>query len=114
MLTLWGPARSSQLYDYAWKEWGGMIKTFYLPRWYSFFEQMAVNFKKRKCTFTTTKRRYNEREDFDGTSFYKSVEKFENKWLSTYKPEQPSEEDTLEVARELFDFYAPMIRGVKA
>lgn len=114
MLTLWGPARSSQLYDYAWKEWGGMIKTFYLPRWYSFFEQMAVNFKKRKCTFTTTKRRYNDREDFDGTSFYKSVEKFENKWLSTYKPEQPSEEDTLEVARELFNFYAPMIRGVKA
>ena len=52
--------------------------------------------------------------DFDGTSFYKSVEKFENKWLSTYKPEQPSEEDTLEVARELFDFYAPMIRGVQA
>ena len=37
MLTLWGPARSSQLYDYAWKEWGGMIKTFYLPRWCPFF-----------------------------------------------------------------------------
>lgn len=47
-------------------------------------------------------------------SFYRSVEKFENKWLSTYKPEQPSEEDTLEVARELFDFYAPTIRGVQA
>lgn len=114
MLTIWGPARSSQLYDYAWKEWGGMIKTLYLPRWYSFFEQMAIDFKKRKCTFTATKRRHNDREDFDGTSFYRSVEKFENKWLSTYKPEQPSEEDTLEVARELFDFYAPTIRGVQA
>ncbi len=109
LLTVWGPIRNSQLYDYAWKEWSGLIKTFYLPRWYSFFEQLAVDFKKRKCKVTTTKRKHNDREDYDGTPFYRSVAKFESNWLSHYKPEPPSEEDTLEVAKELIEKYTQMI-----
>ncbi len=109
LLTIWGPMKDSQLYDYAWKEWGGLIKTYYLPRWYSFFEQLAVYFKKRKCNVTTTKRRHGDREDYSGTPFYKNVEKFEKNWLSNYKPEAPSQEDTLEIARELIEKYAPLI-----
>ena len=32
-ITVWGPIADTVNYDYAWKEWGGMIKTYYIKRW---------------------------------------------------------------------------------
>ncbi|MBR0121227.1 MAG: alpha-N-acetylglucosaminidase, partial [Clostridia bacterium] len=37
-ITIWGPMTNPVNYDYAWKEWGGLIETYYLKRWHSFFE----------------------------------------------------------------------------
>jgi alpha-N-acetylglucosaminidase len=36
-LTLWGP-NASNLRDYAYKLWSGMLETFYAPRWLSWFD----------------------------------------------------------------------------
>ncbi|MCR5523250.1 MAG: alpha-N-acetylglucosaminidase [Clostridia bacterium] len=108
-LTIWGPLRDSVNYDYAWKEWGGMIKTFYVKRWQSFFEKLALEFPHRKLFSSATKKRPNERNTYIGNNFYKSYAEFERKWLSTVDPEKPSEKNTVEVAAKLLEKYAKNI-----
>lgn len=41
-ITIWGPDTYSKtpVHDYAHKEWAGLIKDLYLPRWKLFFEQL--------------------------------------------------------------------------
>ena len=43
-LTTWGDracADGGKLHDYAYKEWNGLLRDFYLPRWQAFFEAEA-------------------------------------------------------------------------
>ena len=104
-VTVWGPFGNSVNYDYAWKEWGGLIKTYYAKRWQSFFERLAYEFPKRKLFSTTTKKQHCERNLYRGNEFYKAYAEFERKWLSTANPEPPSEENTVDEARRLFEKY---------
>lgn len=43
LITTWGPRAASEqggLRDYSYREWGGMLKDFYYPRWKSFFHHL--------------------------------------------------------------------------
>ena len=104
-ITVWGPFVKSVNYDYAWKEWGGLIKTYYAKRWQSFFERLAYEFPKRRLFSTTTKKQHCERNLYTGSDFYKRYAEFEKKWLSTANPEPPVEADTVDEARKLFNKY---------
>lgn len=42
-ITLWGP--SGQIVDYATKQWNGIVKDYYRPRWALFFEQLRFSFE---------------------------------------------------------------------
>lgn len=37
LLTIWGPDESTVLFDYAWREWSGLIGQYYAERWKLFF-----------------------------------------------------------------------------
>ncbi|HEX9152208.1 MAG TPA: alpha-N-acetylglucosaminidase C-terminal domain-containing protein, partial [Flavobacterium sp.] len=41
-ITFWGPSSNpnTKLHEYAHKEWSGLIKDLYEPRWQLFFEQL--------------------------------------------------------------------------
>lgn len=108
-ITIWGPIMDSINYDYAWKEWGGMLKTYYIKRWQSFYEQLALEFPRRKVFSTSTKKQYNDRSIYRGNEFYKRFAEFEKKWLSTVDPEEPSDGDTVEIARSLIEKYSDKI-----
>lgn len=44
LITTWGDracADGGKLHDYAYREWNGLLKDFYLPRWQAFFEAEA-------------------------------------------------------------------------
>ena len=44
-LTTWGDracADGGKLHDYAYKEWNGLMRDFYLPRWQAFFDAEAA------------------------------------------------------------------------
>ena len=108
-ITVWGPPVRSVNYDYAWKEWGGLIKTFYAKRWQSFFEFLAIRFPKRGKYSSLTKKQYCERNLYQGNQFYKSFAEFERKWLSTVDPEKPTDGDTVQIARALAEKYEKAI-----
>lgn len=105
-VTIWGPVANSVNYDYAWKEWGGLIGTYYAKRWQSFFERLAYEFPKRGKRFsTTTRKQHCERNIYRGNQFYKNYAEFERKWLSTANPEPPTDGNTVEIARKLLEKY---------
>ncbi len=105
-ITIWGPVANSVNYDYAWKEWGGLIGTYYAKRWQSFFERLAYEFPKRGKRFsTTTRKQHCERNIYRGNQFYKNYAEFERKWLSTANPEPPTDGNTVEIARKLLEKY---------
>jgi alpha-N-acetylglucosaminidase len=39
LLTLWGGEKPT-FFDYAWRDWGGLIKHYYRPRWVFFFDHL--------------------------------------------------------------------------
>ncbi len=105
-ITIWGPVSNTVNYDYAWKEWGGLIGTYYVKRWQSFFERLAYEFPKRGKRFsTTTRKQHCERNIYRGNQFYKNYAEFERKWLSTANPEPPTDGNTVEIARKLLEKY---------
>ncbi len=105
-VTIWGPVANSVNYDYAWREWGGLIGTYYAKRWQSFFERLAYEFPKRGKRFsTTTRKQHCERNIYRGNQFYKNYAEFERKWLSTANPEPPTDGNTVEIARKLLEKY---------
>lgn len=104
-LSLWGPLHRTELYDTAWREWGGLIKTYYAPRWQSFYEMLAQNFKGFSRVSTVTRKQPLGRNEYRGNGFYRNLERFERNWIASCRPEKPSEEDALTVARELLEKY---------
>ena len=108
-ISLWGPINNTVLYDMAWHEWGGLIKTYYAMRWRSFFELLAVNFKGIRRISTVTHKQLNDRNEHRGSGFYKNLERTERNWIATCSPEEPSGENTLSVAKELLSKYRKAI-----
>ena len=104
-ITLFGPIRDNDLYDCCWKEWGGLLKTFYLKRWRALFEYLAVSFKKRLPE--RTKEQSLGRDAFLGSDFNRRLAQMERSWVSEYAPEydRVAKEDTLAVAKELLAKY---------
>jgi len=47
LITLWGP-RDSILHEYSQREWSGMLRGFYLPRWEMFFARLEKSLEERK------------------------------------------------------------------
>lgn len=108
-LTLWGPINNTVNYDYAWKEWGGLIATYYSKRWQSFFEKLALEFPHHRRFSTTTRKQHCERNLYAGNAFYKKYAEFERNWLKTADPAPPTEDDTVETARRLLEKYSRAI-----
>lgn len=109
--TMFGPLKNPIVYDTNWREWGGMVKDFYLKRWYIFFRMMASYFDKPKKFKDMSKKRPFDRNEFSDTLLTKRFEYAENEWIKDYIP-RPSgigEEDTIELINELIEKYDSII-----
>lgn len=95
LITLWGP-RDSILHEYSQREWSGMLRGFYRPRWERLLRAMDQALAKRKPL--DAQRLEDELRDFDlqwtqGTEDYPTV----------------PQGDTVAVAARLWDKYRPLI-----
>ena len=110
-VSIYGHIDKAQLYDYAWKEWGGMIDTFYKVRWRKFFELLAENFFRFKKVAEKTKKQKNGRNTFDDDYFYSNMAKYERTWITLEEAAAESDEDTMTVVIELVDKYRDDFSG---
>ncbi|NIM14896.1 MAG: alpha-N-acetylglucosaminidase [Candidatus Aminicenantes bacterium] len=94
IVTMWEPAKTSQLRDYASKQWSGLLSDFYLPRWKLFLDRLAESLKDNKR--------------LDKKKFFNDLKEMELRWIQQTDnyPSQPNG-NTLEVAHRLFKKYIP-------
>ena len=102
-LTLFGPVADPVIYACAWKEWSGLIETYYSKRWQSFYERLSLEFPKRRSFSTVTRKQPNGRNDYKGNSFYKYFADFEKNWLAKVNPCPCNSENTIKKAKILLD-----------
>ena len=99
--TIWGPFENIELFDYAWKEWSGLVKDYYLPRWKMFFDILKQDFMTDGSHISDTPFNHNERNDYDTTEFQKKLRDFEFGFIDSYQGTEPSGESTIDVVKEL-------------
>ncbi len=107
-VSIFGPVKETALYDCCWKEWGGMLTTFYALRWRAFFELLAASFKKLRRIPEKTKTQIYDRDAYLGSEFGASLSRVEKQWIATYVPDDDAmgKENTVDVAKELVGKYA--------
>ena len=106
-ITIFGPVKDTVLYDCCWKEWGGMLSSFYALRWRALFEQLAVSFKKIRRIPDKTKHQVFDRDMYLGSEFGGALSRIEKEWIATYSPDNDAvgKENTVDVAKELVSKY---------
>lgn len=106
--TIWGPFDHSILYDTVWNEWGGLVKDYYEARWHMYYRSLAAYFDNPKKLKDNSKKQPLDRNEYNGSYQAKRLALFENNFLENYIPRKNgiSEEDTVEVAKEMLEKYS--------
>ena len=108
LITLWGDmyGDNGMLYDYAWREWSGLIKEFYAVRWTRFYDAAIDAAKQGKSLETEKGIKICDRPRPDATTFGKSLFEFEKHWCETYSEyQEPVNRDVTDAAQALFCKY---------
>ena len=99
-VTLWGPLAGPRIFDYAWKEWNGLVSDYYMPRWRMFFDACAeVLSGKREVSDLTPKKLSFNRPSYRANGFYSEMADFEEAFATS--DAIPSRSDTKESATAL-------------
>lgn len=100
LLTSWGDinGNTSALYDYAWREWSGLIKEYYYKRWEMFYNYSLARLKNKKKMFIINGNGYVGRYYYKAYPFGKELNQLELNWLNEYK-EYPQSETTNVIPR---------------
>lgn len=95
LITLWGDVNgdSSQLYDYSWREWNGLIKEYYLPRWRMFYDYVISHLQSKKRMKLKNFGNSYERRKYLSYELGKKMGDFELEWGKAYC-EYPSPSDS--------------------
>jgi len=110
-LTWWGADKEPIIFDYAWKEWSGLISGYYLPRWQQFYGMLQHKFD--------TAGSYSEkhlplvygRETLRANPFYSSLADWEQNWIKSKKVLKPLHTGReIEIAKALFIKYQPLFK----
>ncbi|HTI92482.1 MAG TPA: alpha-N-acetylglucosaminidase [Puia sp.] len=96
LITLWGD-KESGLHEYSCRQWAGLIRDFYRPRWEQYFVYLRHKFVLG--------------DRMETTDFEQSIKDWEWKWVNTngvVYPEEPVG-DAVEVVRRMYKKYAPRL-----
>ncbi len=110
LLTVWGPnSPQAFLYDYAGRQWSGLLRGFYLKRWEKFFAFLATQppgYSEAKLPLVMN------RPGNDANPFYRDLSNWEYQWCVGHESytAQP-EGDSVVTARALLGKWAPAMRS---
>lgn len=106
LLTQWGniAGNTYALYDYAWREWSGLIKEYYSVRWSKFYEKAIYCLEHKRVFFIYKGDSYKGRHRYRSYTFGKELNRFELEWLNAYKDyPMPANTDVIPTAKEYAD-----------
>lgn len=108
-ITLWGDidGDTSQLFDYAWKEWNGLIKEYYYPRWQIFYDYVLGSLDKHRLPRLPKHNDWLQRRHYRKYPVGKTIDRFEQSWIRDYKEyPTPQNADVVPQAKLLVEKYS--------
>lgn len=80
LVTLWGPEEAPEIFDYAWREWHGLIKGFYRERWRKFFDFLQDRLERGEAYDEDRLPQAYGREAWRANDFYRDLAAWETAW----------------------------------
>lgn len=104
LITQWGDINGENiLYDYAWREWSGLIKEYYAVRWKLFYDEAISQLEKGSRIDVLCTADFDKRRNYVNTPFGRKLLAFEKQWLKEYKDyAYPVDSDVVPAAKALF------------
>ena len=115
LVTLWGPAEKPQIFDYSWREWGGLIDGYYRERWRMFFDHLAGCLARGEGYSEQGLPQTYGRESFRANAFYSQLADWEIRWVNSphHLPEAASG-DSVATSVRLLAKYRPLLAAAYA
>ena len=87
-ITIWGNEQNSLLFDYAWKEWAGLIGSYHIPRWEKFFAMLDEKAKEGfdYPAYEDTLPVFENRIIWHADDFYTKLGDWEAAWVASTEP----------------------------
>ncbi|MBQ8649264.1 MAG: alpha-N-acetylglucosaminidase [Clostridia bacterium] len=85
-VTLWGNEQASLLFDYAWKEWSGLVGGYYAVRWQKFLKMLEEKLEKGEEYSEDNLEIIERRFSWRANAFYSDLADWESKWVHSTEP----------------------------
>ena len=117
IITVWGPHTPNALFfDYSNRQWSGLIKDFYKPRWEQFiqFLMQQPSDPEKRYREKRIKKSYN-RPANDANDFFKALSAWEHEWVHSNKtyPSKP-QGDAFKLANAFYHSWYPTMQELAA
>ena len=110
LVTVWGPTGVSgydpKIFDYAWREWGGLLKEYYYKRWKFFLDEVEEHFDTYPTEHDPDVQIIYNRCAFRANGLYERMAELELGFIDNYRIKyEETGRDTLTEAKRLVDKY---------
>ncbi len=108
LVTIWGSDGDSRIFDYAWREWSGLISGYYLPRWQKFYAMLQQHLDAGTAYTEDNLPLAYGRETLRANSFYNELADWEMEYVNTYRKQRTpiAQGDECSIVKQLFPKYA--------
>ena len=104
LFTIWGNEEDSYLFDYAWKEWSGLVSGYYAVRWQKFLDMLEEKLEKNEDYIEDDLKIFEQRFAWRANQFYSDLADWESEWVhSTVPPEKKTAD--FEIIKEMLNKY---------
>lgn len=112
LVTIWGADGDPLIFDYSWREWTGLIDSYYLKRWEKFYTMLQEHLDAGKDYQEEGLPQTHGREAFRANDFYSRLGDWELEFVSkTNKARTPiTQGDEIEIARKMYNKYASLAK----
>ncbi len=118
LVTCWGPDDNPRIFDYSWREWSGLIRSYYIPRWQKFHAMLAARLAAGQTYTEAGLPQVYGRETWRANDFYSSLADWEMRWIKTPKSYfqrlNLGDGDELACANKLFAKWKPTLDAAYA
>lgn len=110
LVTFWGFTEGYNCiqFDYSWREWAGLIRRYYYPRWKKLYDVMETSLAKGEPYNDDDAKQNHGREAFRGNEFYSDLADWEIAFSKTPKADiNPNPKgDEVKLAKQMFEKYS--------
>lgn len=111
LVTWWGGDKEPSIFDYAWREWNGLIGDYYYERWSRFYAMLERKLNTGESYSEEGLKQVYGRESLRANTFYTDLASWEESWIKSPKsPKKVNAGREIKVAKHILAQYEPLLK----